>query len=87
MNEDVADGMVIDLRGVDMICLLTDPAGAEMKTALDRLLISNANGNNGFSNSIGLSGSVPANYPHQGNWCNFGLPDRCSSQVKCESAW
>jgi hypothetical protein len=58
-DEDVADGMVIDLRGVDMVSLLTDATGAEMKTALDRLLISNANGNNGFSNSIGLSGNRP----------------------------
>jgi hypothetical protein len=55
MNEDVADGMVKDLRGVDMINLLADAVGAEMKTALDRLLISNARGNNGFNNSIDLS--------------------------------
>lgn len=55
MNEEVADGMVIDLRGVDMMSLLTDAAGTEMMTALDRLLISNAIGNNGFNNSIDLS--------------------------------
>ena len=55
MNEDVTDGMVRDLRGVDMMNLLSDPSGAEMRTALDRLLISNAGGNNGFNNSIDLS--------------------------------
>jgi hypothetical protein len=55
MNEEVAEGMVVDLRGVDMISLLSDAAGAEMNTALDRLLISNASGKNGFSNSIDLS--------------------------------
>jgi hypothetical protein len=55
MNEDVADGLVVDLGGVDMASLLTDAAGAEMKTALDRLLISSASGNNGFNNSIDLS--------------------------------
>ena len=58
MNEDVADGMVNDLRGMDMMSLLTDAAEAEMITALDRLLISNAGGNNGFNNSIGLSGQA-----------------------------
>jgi hypothetical protein len=55
MNDDIADGLVMDLRGVDMMNLLADAAGTEMKSALDRLLISNASGNNGFSNSIGLS--------------------------------
>ena len=53
MNEDVTDGMVFDLRGVDMTSLLVEALGADMKTALDRLLISNASGNNGFSNCIG----------------------------------
>lgn len=55
MNEDVTDGMVIDLRGADMMDLLIDAAGEQMQTALDRLLISNASGNNGFNNSIDLS--------------------------------
>jgi hypothetical protein len=53
MNEDVTDGMVFDLRGVDMANLLAEAAQANMKTALDRLLISNASGNNGFNNYIG----------------------------------
>lgn len=64
MNEDVADGMVNDLRGVDMMSLLADAAEAEMTTALDRLLISNASGNNGFSNSIGLSGQASRQTGH-----------------------
>jgi hypothetical protein len=55
MNEDVADGMVMDLRGADMMNLLTDAAGEGMRTALDRLLVSNANGNHGFNASIDLS--------------------------------
>ncbi len=55
MNDDVADGMVMDLRGVDMMSLLADTARPAMKTALDRLLESNASGNNGFNNSIDLS--------------------------------
>ena len=54
MNEDVGDGMVRDLRGIDMMNLLADAVGAEMKTALDQLLMSNASGNNGFNNSIDL---------------------------------
>jgi hypothetical protein len=54
MKEDVADGMIVDLRGADMMNLLID-AGPEMNTALDRLLISNASTNNGFNNSIDLS--------------------------------
>lgn len=54
MNEDVADGMVVDLRGTDMMNLRIS-AQAELGTALDRLLMSNASGNNGFNNSIDLS--------------------------------
>jgi hypothetical protein len=54
MNDDFADGMVIDLRDADIMKLIST-AGAEMETALDRLLTSNASGNNGFSNSIELS--------------------------------
>jgi hypothetical protein len=54
MDDDIADGLVMDLRGADMMSLLTDAAGTEMRTALDRLLISNGSGNNGFNNSIDL---------------------------------
>lgn len=53
MSEDVTDGMVFDLRDVDMTKLLAEAVGADMKTALDRLLASNTSGNNGFSNCIG----------------------------------
>lgn len=59
MNEDVADGLVKDLRGLDMMSLLTDAGGPDLGTALDRLLTSNAIGNNGFNNSIELSRLVP----------------------------
>ena len=53
MDEDVADGIVIDLRGVDMASLLRETAEPGMKTALDRLLLSNTSTCNGFSNNIG----------------------------------
>jgi hypothetical protein len=55
MSEDVADGMVVDLRAADMKNLLIHGARADMQTALDRLLTSNASGNNGFNNCIELS--------------------------------
>jgi hypothetical protein len=49
MGDDVADGTLIDLRGVDIASLVTEPT----ESALDRILMSNAGGLNGFSNSIG----------------------------------
>jgi hypothetical protein len=49
MNNDVADGMVNDLRGVDIRSLLA----ADMRTALNRVITSSASGNNGFNNCIG----------------------------------
>ena len=52
MNEDVADGVMLDLCRADMVSLLSNDAEGDMKTALDRLLISNASGNNGFNNYI-----------------------------------
>ncbi len=52
MDEDVADGIVINLRGADMATLLSETAESGMKTALDRLLLSNASSCNGFNNSI-----------------------------------
>jgi hypothetical protein len=51
MDEDVADGLLPDVRPVDMAVLLTDSAESSMGTALDRLLTSNADVFNGF-NSI-----------------------------------
>jgi hypothetical protein len=52
MDEDAAEGRLINLRGVDMANLLTGAAGAGMKAALERLPISNADGYNAFNNSI-----------------------------------
>lgn len=51
MGDDVADGTLIDLRGVDIASLLTESAGTQ--TALDRILMSSTGGLNGFNNSIG----------------------------------
>jgi hypothetical protein len=80
MDEDVTDGLVIDVCGVDMGSLMTDAAREGMKTALDRLLTSNANGSNGFTNSIGLSGMrFRANYECRENQYKFALPDRSGS--------
>lgn len=53
MGDDVADGMLMDLRGVDIASLLTEPAESGTQTALDRILMSSAGGLNGFTNSIG----------------------------------
>jgi hypothetical protein len=52
MDEDVADGQLIDVRGVDLAILLSEAAESSTKTALDRILMSNAAGHNGFNNSI-----------------------------------
>jgi hypothetical protein len=50
MGDDVADGTLIDLRGVDIASLLTESG---TQTALDRILMSSTGGLNGFNNSIG----------------------------------
>lgn len=48
VDEDVADGLLIDVRDVDLASLLTESAAPGMNTALDRLLMSDAAGCNGF---------------------------------------
>ena len=53
MDEDVADGMLIDVRGVDLAILLTEPVESNVKTALDRILTCNAINSNDFNNCIG----------------------------------
>jgi hypothetical protein len=52
MNEDVADGQLLDVRGEDLVTLLAETHESSMKTALDRLFMSSAAGLNGFNNSI-----------------------------------
>jgi hypothetical protein len=52
MNEDIADGLLIDLRCVDMSSLLTDAAESDMRTALDRILAGSTAHYNGFNNII-----------------------------------
>ena len=52
MGEDVADGLLVDVHGVDLASLLTDDAESSVATALDRILMSNAGSCNDFNNSI-----------------------------------
>ena len=52
MDKYAADGLLIDVRGVDMASLLTEDAAPSMKTALDRILMSSADSCNEFNNSI-----------------------------------
>jgi hypothetical protein len=52
MGENLADDLLIDVRGVDIASLMADAAEPVMKTALDRLLISGAGSCNDFNNSI-----------------------------------
>jgi hypothetical protein len=52
MNEDVADGLLLDVREVSLADLLDDKESSLAK-ALNRLLASNINSNyNSFSSSI-----------------------------------
>lgn len=53
MGEDVADGLLMDVRAMDMATLLTEAVESSLTTALDRLLMSNADSCNDFNNSIG----------------------------------
>ena len=52
MGEDVADGLLVDVHGVDLASLLTDDAESSVATALDRVLMSNAGSCNDFNNII-----------------------------------
>lgn len=49
MGEDLADGLLPDIRGEDLADLLGEP---DMETALDRLLKGSATGLSGFSSRI-----------------------------------
>ena len=52
MDRDVADGFLIDVRGVDMASLLHESAGSSIGTALDRLLASSVDRCNDFNSYI-----------------------------------
>ncbi len=52
MDKDISDGVVIDVRGIDPASLLTQANGSDVQTALDRLLMSQAESYHGFSNFI-----------------------------------
>ena len=49
VDDDVADGLLADVRDADMFSLLTQP---DTNTALDRLLMAEADGYNSFSSNI-----------------------------------
>jgi hypothetical protein len=52
MDRDVADGFLIDVRGIDLDSLLPDSAGSSVGTALDWLLTSSVDRCNDFSSYI-----------------------------------
>jgi hypothetical protein len=52
MDRDVADGFLIDVRGIDIANLLAEPAGASVGTALDWLLTSSTDRCNDFNSYI-----------------------------------
>jgi hypothetical protein len=52
MDRDVADGFLIDARGIDMASLLTEPAESSVGTALDWLLMSSTDRCNDFTSYI-----------------------------------
>lgn len=52
MDEGLSDGVVMDVRGVDLASLLAQAHGSDVQTALDRLLTSQAENYNGFSSFI-----------------------------------
>jgi len=52
MDDGISDGVVMDVRGVDLASLLAQAHGSDVQTALDRLLTSPAENYNGFGNFI-----------------------------------
>ncbi|HXL87744.1 MAG TPA: hypothetical protein VN969_01970 [Streptosporangiaceae bacterium] len=52
MNEDVTDGLLIDLRDMDMASLAGKAGEPGMETALDRIFASTSAGSFGFSSSL-----------------------------------
>lgn len=52
MDEDVIDGLLIDVRGEDLASLLIKAADSRIETALDQLLLTNAAVYNGFNSVI-----------------------------------
>jgi hypothetical protein len=52
MAEDVADGLLVDVSGVDIDSLLTEAGESSIETALDRLLMCDGGSCNGFNSSI-----------------------------------
>jgi hypothetical protein len=53
MNEDVADGVLLDVRDISMADLLPDDGSSALDKALERLLTSSVDGcYNSFSSKI-----------------------------------
>jgi len=53
MDDNVADGLLPDLRGLDISSLLADDADSSMESALDRILLCGVGIYNDFGNCIG----------------------------------
>jgi hypothetical protein len=52
MGEGVSDRALLDIRGIDLPSLVTQPGESDIRTALDRLLASPQESYNGFNNYI-----------------------------------
>jgi hypothetical protein len=52
MNRDLTDGFLVDVRGIDLASLLTEPADKSVETALDRLFASSTDRCNDFNSYI-----------------------------------
>jgi hypothetical protein len=52
MDEDVADGQLIDLRHVDLASLVAKAGEPGIKTALDRVFASASTGSFGFNSAL-----------------------------------
>jgi hypothetical protein len=52
VDEEISDRLLIDVGGVDMDSLLTELAESTVKTALDRVLMSNSNTWNSWNSYI-----------------------------------
>jgi hypothetical protein len=52
MGEGVSDRALLDMRDIDLASLVTQTDESDIRTALDRLLVSDKENYNGFTNYI-----------------------------------
>jgi hypothetical protein len=52
MGEEISDGVLLDVREVDLASLLRRPVKSRTRTALDRILTPDADTYNAFNSSI-----------------------------------